>query len=106
MKLHRWFRAHTAHSPSQRTPHCRPAVEVLEGRAMLSTFTVLNTDDSGPDSLRQAILDANEHVNDESGPDVIQFAIGAGSVQTIALASLLPKITDAVTIDGWSEPGF
>ncbi len=37
----------------------RPRFEVLEDRSLLSTFTVLNLNDSGPGSLRQAVLDAN-----------------------------------------------
>ncbi|MBV8349357.1 MAG: hypothetical protein JOZ49_18100 [Mycolicibacterium sp.] len=35
-----------------------PRLEVLESRTVLSTLTVLNNNDSGPGSLRQAILDA------------------------------------------------
>ncbi len=66
-----------------------------------STFTVTNAQDSGPGSLRQAILDANAN----AGPDVINFSIGSLQ-QTIVLASLLPVITDPVTIDGWTQPGF
>ena len=66
-----------------------------------STFTVTNTLDAGPGSLRQAILDANAN----AGPDVINFSIGSLQ-QTIVLASLLPVITDPVTIDGWTQPGF
>jgi hypothetical protein len=34
-------------------------VEALEDRTLPSTFTVLNLADSGPGSLRQAVLDAN-----------------------------------------------
>ena len=34
-------------------------VSVTSGFA--DTFTVINTDDTGPGSLRQAILDANNH---------------------------------------------
>jgi hypothetical protein len=37
----------------------RPRLEVMEDRTLLSTFVVSNTGDSGPGSLRQAILDAN-----------------------------------------------
>ena len=36
---------------------------------MLSTFSVLNTNDSGPDSLRQAMLDANEEFASPYGED-------------------------------------
>ena len=37
----------------------RPRLEVMEDRTLLSTFLVTNTGDSGPGSLRQAILDSN-----------------------------------------------
>jgi uncharacterized protein (TIGR03437 family) len=63
--------------------------------------TVTNTNDSGPGSLRQAILDANSN----PGPDMIMFNIGGGGVQTIRPGSALPIITDPVTIDGTTQPG-
>jgi uncharacterized delta-60 repeat protein/CSLREA domain-containing protein len=68
-------------------------------------FTVTTAADDGPGSLRQAILEANATANDPAGPDIIQFQIGSG-LQTITPLSALPTITDAVTIDGWSQPGF
>ena len=37
----------------------RPRLEAMEDRTLLSTFLVTNTADSGPGSLRQAILDSN-----------------------------------------------
>jgi hypothetical protein len=37
----------------------RPAVVTLEGRELLSTLTVSNTNDSGTGSLRAAVLQAN-----------------------------------------------
>lgn len=61
---------------------------------------VTNTDDSGPGSLRQAILDANAN----SGADDIAFLIPGGGVHTINLASALPTIYH-VTIDGYTQPG-
>jgi Calx-beta domain-containing protein len=67
----------------------------------VSNFTVTNTNDSGPGSLRQAILDANAN----SGSDQITFSIGSG-LQTIAPTSQLPDITDPVVIDGTTQPGF
>jgi hypothetical protein len=67
-----------------------------------ATFTVTTTADSGPGSLRQAILDANA----SPGADTITFAIGSpGSQQTIQPTSALPAITEAVVIDGWSQGG-
>jgi uncharacterized repeat protein (TIGR01451 family) len=69
--------------------------------AARATFTVTNTNDSGAGSLRQAILDANA----APGLDLIAFNITAPS-RTIAPASPLPEITDPVTIDGTTQPGF
>lgn len=75
----------------------------LEDRSVpAATFAVTTTADSGPGSLRQALLDANA----TSGADTITFDIpGAGS-HTIQPLSALPTVTDAVLIDGWSEPDF
>src|SRR3989442_2742136 len=68
-----------------------------------ATLTVTNTADSGPGSLRQAILDANA---DASTNDVsIEFNIPGSGVQTIAPLSSLPYITHSVSIDGYTQPG-
>ncbi len=75
----------------------RPALAQL-------TFTVTTTADSGPGSLRQAILDSN--ASGEPDANVIEFDIEPGGVQTIALTSPLPQITATVEIDGTSQPGF
>jgi hypothetical protein len=64
-------------------------------------FLVTNTADSGPGSLRQAIINANEH----PGTDTIHFHIDCGT-QTITPTSTLPTITDPVIIDGTSQPGY
>lgn len=76
-------------------------LESLEPRQVLSTVTVVNTGDSGPGSLRQAILDANA----VSGPDLIAFNIPGGGLHTIQPVSPLPTITDSITIDAYSQPG-
>ena len=66
-------------------------------------FVVDTTADSGPGSLRQAILDANR----VSGLKVtIDFAIPGAGVQTIEPLTPLPAITASVLIDGTSQPGF
>ena len=57
-------------------------------------FTVLNTNDSGPGSLRQAILDANTN----AGMDVIEFAPSAYGTITATSGELL--ITDCLFING------
>ena len=54
---------------------------LLEGRAVPSTFTVLNLADSGEGSLRQAVLDANAL----AGADTIHLA--PGLTGTIPLTS-------------------
>lgn len=65
-------------------------------------FTVINTANAGAGSLRQAILDANASTGTH---DTIAFAISTG-LQTISPTSALPTITDEVTIDGWTQPGY
>lgn len=66
-----------------------------------ATFTVVNTNASGVGSLQQAILDANA----SSGADQIHFNIASGGL-TIAPTNALPVITESVTIDGSTQPGF
>ncbi len=65
-------------------------------------FTVTTTADSGPGSLRQAILDANAN----PATDIISFAIPGTGVHTIAPLSPLPTIADPVAIDGTTQPGY
>ena len=63
---------------------------------------VTNTNDSGEGSLRQAMINANAF----PGANTISFAISGSGVQTIALQSTLPVISDGVTIDGTTQTGF
>ena len=77
-------------------------LERLESRVLLSTFMVTNTNDSGAGSLRQAILSANASF----APDTISFNIAGTGVQTIAPLTPLPVVTDTVTIDGTTQPGY
>jgi hypothetical protein len=76
---------------------------LVAGRTGLAaTFTVTTTSDSGPGSLRQAILDANV----TPGSDLIAFGIAGPGVHTISPLSPLPRLTDdaGVTIDGYTQP--
>src|SRR5262245_23676870 len=103
-----------------RTTRCtrsrsRPTLELLETRQLLATFVVTNTNDSGPGSLRQAILSANG----DAVADNIEFDIPASTAPnldvpvpgfdpgsqtwTIALASPLPPISNTISIDGYSQ---
>ena len=65
-------------------------------------ITVTNTNDSGTGSLRQAIVNAN------SNPDAneIRFSIAGAAPHTINLLSALPSLTNPVTIDATTQPGF
>jgi len=62
---------------------------------------VTNVNDSGPGSLRQAILDANAN----PGSDTINFNIAGPSPKIQPLLGL-PDIIDPVVIDGSTQPGF
>ena len=68
-----------------------------------ATFTVTTVADAAAGSLRDAIAQANT----TPGPDTIAFAIPGSSddVHTIHLLSPLPAIAEALTIDGYSQPG-
>lgn len=81
---------------------CSATVTAMAASATPSTFTVTTTSDSGQGSLRQAILDANTN----AGADTIDFAIPGGGVHVITVASALPAVTDAVSIDARTQPGW
>jgi len=68
----------------------------------MMTFIVTNTNDTGAGSLREAITVANSNV----GADLITFNISPAGPQTITPLSALPTITDPLTIDGTTQPGF
>jgi hypothetical protein len=74
---------------------------VLAVSVSAATFTVTTTADTGPGSFDQAILDANA----TPGLDTIQFNIGGGGPQVITTGPI-PDITDAVVIDGTTQPGY
>jgi hypothetical protein len=75
-------------------PACRLQVEVLEDRTLPSTFTVLNLNDVGTGSLRQAVLDANA----VPGADAIVFAPAVHG--TISLTTGELSVTDDLSING------
>lgn len=66
------------------------------------SYVVTNTNDSGPGSLRQVMLDANAN----AGADNIRFQIPGTGPYTINLTSALPVVTSPVVIDGTTQPGF
>jgi len=67
------------------------------------TMVVTNTNNSGPGSLHQAILNANAHTG---FTDTISFKIPGDGVHTIAPTGPLPQITDPVIIDATTQPGY
>ena len=96
------FRSRTAARSTGMRGHVIPSLaEAVEPRLLLAIITVTTTNDSGANSLRDAILRANATPD----ADDIHFAIGSG-VRTIGLMSALPDVTAPVTIDGASQPGY
>ncbi len=94
---------------SERKRHVRrlhlDTPEQLEDRRLLATFTVVNTENIGPGSLRQAMLDANAAANPAGDVDHIEFNIPGSGVQTIrVMSNPLPEVTDPVWIDGYTQP--
>jgi predicted outer membrane repeat protein len=67
---------------------------LVAGSAAAATFTVGNLSDSGPGSLRQAVLDANA----TAGADIIAFQAGLTGTLTLTLGEIL--ITDSVDVRG------
>ncbi|MEP2668466.1 MAG: BspA family leucine-rich repeat surface protein, partial [Cyclobacteriaceae bacterium] len=64
-------------------------------------ITVINTNDAGAGSLRQAIIDANA-----SSGETIDFNIPGGGPWSIDLVTELPPITQITSIDGTTQPGW
>ncbi len=63
---------------------------------------IANPGADGVISLREAITAANN----TAGADTINFNIAGSGPRTISPLSPLPTVTQAVTIDGTSQPGF
>jgi hypothetical protein len=87
----------SARDASGNTAACSFMIRVVP-RTILATSTA----DSGPGTLRQALLDAN------ALPDtnIIEFGFPGDRPHEIQLLSPLPAITEPVTINGWSQPGY
>jgi hypothetical protein len=86
---------------SMRSLICKLAVLCPALIASAATFTVVNTNDSGAGSLRQAILDSNG----TAATNMIAFNIPGTGLQLIKLLSALPEVIRPVTIDGFTQPG-
>ena len=75
--------------------------EIAANTAAL-TLAVINTNNDGPGSLREAILNANA----TAGLDTIVFNIPGSGVKVINPQTMLPEITDPVLIDATTQPGY
>lgn len=98
------------------------AASLLAGAAstaLCATITVSSTLDTTADdgvcTFREAVIAANtntasgatagECVAGAAGADTIHFNVPGIGVRTISLASVLPVITEPLTIDGYSQTG-
>ncbi len=79
----------------------RGAYETGVNDAIATTQIVTNTNDSGPGSLREAILNANASTDFT----FIDFDIPGACPRTINLLSNLPSITSGARINGFTQPG-
>lgn len=80
------------------------ALSLLFGAAVVraDTYTVTNTNTTGPGSLAQAIVDSNAH----NGQDTVAFNIPGTGVHRIDLSGgPLPEISDSLIVDGYTQPG-
>jgi hypothetical protein len=83
MTLTRWMSnpldLSTRPTPRRRERSARPRLDALDGRLVLSTLTVTNTNDNGPNSLRPVVAAARNG-------DTINFSSSLNG-QTIALTT-------------------
>ena len=92
----------TATDGNGNTSEFSPCQQLVSGIPPL-LLTVVNTQDSGPGSLRAAL--ATNNASFSASPNTIRFDIPGTNVQSIALLSPLPPITQPVIIDGFTQPG-
>ena len=88
-------------APSQ-TFNNLSAPQTANFTATRQNFVVTNVNNHGPGSLRDAILNANA----TTGKDIVTFNIPGSGVKVIDLLVALPEITDAIVIDGTTQPGY
>ena len=82
-----------------------PPIQTTSGTLNVAVNgNVVNANDSGPGSLRQAILDVN--AQSSSQPVRIVFSIPGSGVQTIAPQTDLPTLTHPALIDATTQPGY
>lgn len=89
-------------------PKARPNLERMEDRLLMTVFVVTSNSDNaaataGDGTLRGEILESNASTTQL--PNILQFNLPPGQQQIQPVASL-PPITQPVTIDGTTQPGF
>jgi len=89
-------------APPNQTFNNLSANQAADFTATRQNLVVTNSNDSGAGSLRQAILDANTI----TGPDAIVFNIPGSGAHTINLSLPLPDVTEPVSIDAATQPGY
>ena len=97
----RWITA-TSTDPSGDTSEFGVAFRA-DSTITIGEFVVTNTLDSGPGSLRQALLEANQ-VSGVSN-NVIRFNLVGTGPHRIIPTTPLPNLTESITVDGFSQPG-
>src|SRR5438094_10355275 len=74
-----------------------------------TTYVVNAADDTvdelGCDTVHCSLREAIEAANRSGGEDTIAFDIPGRGLQTISPLSALPDLTDAVILDGTTQPG-
>ncbi len=78
-------------------------VMMLPLSALSTTFQVENNNDTGPGSLRQAILDANA---DPAYPHTISFATFTGATTIVLLEETLKPLRYPTVVDATTHPGY
>ena len=78
-------------------------VQQLEDRRLLSLYTVTSLADDGSSGTLRSII---QQVNNDTSPDTIDFNLPGSAPYVIQPTSALPAITNSVTIDGTSQPGY
>ncbi|NBC17102.1 MAG: T9SS type A sorting domain-containing protein [Bacteroidetes bacterium] len=103
--------------PSEIPPAQTGAVMLIDDLAIeteeeIPPCTVTSTGDSGPGSLRQALLDASAgQCTDADAPDVIRFDLpgdaddSGDGPHTIRPLTPLPEVPERVEVDGLTQPG-
>jgi trimeric autotransporter adhesin len=84
------------------------AATALAPQALAKTYTVNSASDPGNGVCNRAACTLREAIkaaNARAGADTVRFKVGRG-LKTLTPKSQLPAITEAMTLNGWTQPGF